>query len=306
MVWQRIRFALLAGALAAVAAHPAQAGDCCAPAPAKFCTIKVWECVPETYTTTRTVYKTECRTEQVTCYKCECVPEQKTCTYTVYKKVPECKTVTRTYCVCIPVCEEKTIMKPCWTKQQVTKMVCKTEDHGHYECREVPCKKHHHKHHKKHCCGDCCDCCECECIPTKTVKCWVPCKVTVQVPVCCWEKVCVMKPCVVKCVSYKKEMRTETCQVTCYKCVPEVCTRTITVYTTRKVPYQTTRTVQVCVPCQEQVTCTRMVKRCVEKQVPVCECCAPCCPPPCCEVKCKKHKHHHKHHKCCCEPCCCD
>ena len=38
-------------------AEPAPAGNACAQPAAKFCTIKVCECVPETYTTTRTVYE---------------------------------------------------------------------------------------------------------------------------------------------------------------------------------------------------------------------------------------------------------
>jgi hypothetical protein len=293
MVWQRIRFALLAGALAAVAAQPARAGEgapAAPPAP-QFCTVRVTECVPEAYTCTRTVYKTECRTENYTAYRCECVPEERVRTFTVYKAVPETKTVTRSYTVCIPSVEHRTVMQPCYSYQPVTKLVPKWIDQGHYECREVPCHWKRWKNKltglfRKKCCEPCCP------PPTKTVKVWVPCMVCVQVPVCCTERVCTYKPVDVCVTTYRQEVRTEACQVTCWKCQPQVCTEKCTVLVTRRVPYQATRTVFVCVPHQETVTLTRMVPRVVEKQVAVAApSCAPtCCAPPCCEPCCPVYK----------------
>jgi len=53
-------------------------------------TICVEECVPEHYTTTRTVYRTEKVCEKYTAYKCISVPETRTRTCTVYEKVPVC------------------------------------------------------------------------------------------------------------------------------------------------------------------------------------------------------------------------
>ena len=311
MIWQRIRIVLLAGALAAVAAHPALAADnddqnqqnqkqekkqekkqeaTPAHGAQKFCTIKVCECVPENYTCTRTVYKTQYRTEKFTAYKCVCVPEERNVTCTVYKNVPEVKTVTRTYCVCVPHCEQRTIQQPCYSYQQVTKMVTKCVDRGHYECREVPCHWKACLHKLRHCCNSCC--CDCCPPPTRTVKVWCPCIVQVQCPVTCCVKVCTYKPVVCNVTVYKQETRTEQCQVTCCKCVPEVVTKKVCVMVNKQVAYEATRCVAVCVPCQETVTCCRMVTRVVEKQVPVCECtpcCQPCCAPcyiPCCRHHC--------------------
>jgi hypothetical protein len=303
MVWQRTRFALLAGAIVAVAAHTARAAEEAKPAPVKeeFCTIKVTECVPETYTATRTVYKMVSREEKYTAYKCESVPVEQTRTCTVYKRVAEVKTVNRNYWVCTPVVEEKTVLRPCYSTRQVTKMVCKTEDHGHYECREVPCHWKACAHKLRHCCrkSDCCEpCCP---PPTRTKKVWVPCKVTVQVPVTVCERVCEMKPVVCKVCTYKRELKTEACQVTCWKCVPETRVEKYTCLVTRRVPYQATRTVCVCVPHEEKVTCTRMVARVVEKKVPVVTACAsPCEAEPCCcpSHKCHRHKLH-RHNHCC-------
>ncbi|MBY0523936.1 MAG: hypothetical protein K2R98_11090 [Gemmataceae bacterium] len=301
MFWQRVRFALLAGVLANVAAS-ARAGECCQPAPCApaYRTVCCYEWVPEQFQATRTCYKTECRQETYTAYRCECVPETRTRVCTVYKMVPETRVETRTYCVCVPVCEEKTVMQACWSCVPVTKMVKKCVDQGHWECREVCCKpslcdriKEACKKHKEGCCY---------CPPpvkTKTEKCWVPCKVWVECPVTCMEKVCTYKPVTVKCVSYKKELRSEQVNVTCCKCVAEQRTETYTCYTTRQVPVQCTRNVAVCVPVTETVTCTRMVCRKVEKQVA----CAPtCCETSCCTPCCTKKKCHKFGHKSgCCE-----
>src|SRR5262249_25011700 len=148
-----------------------------------------------------------CRTEEYTAYKCVSVPKVETRTVTTYKRVAEEKIVNRTYCVCVPVVEERTVMQTFTTCRPVTKMVTKWEDHGHYECREVPDHwagfKHRltrRRHHK----GDCCELCPPPC-PTKVVKVWVPCKVCVQVPVTCMERVCETRPVVCKVTVMKRE-----------------------------------------------------------------------------------------------------
>jgi hypothetical protein len=293
MVWQRIRIAVLAGAFAAVAALPARADDCCAAAPATR-TVCCTEWVPEQYQSERTVYKTECKAEKYTAYKCECVPETRTCTRTVCKVVHEATTVMRTVCECVPVCEERTHMQQCVSYQPVTKMCRKCVDKGHYECKEVPCgpsladrlKKCFHKN----------DCCEPCCPKTKTVKCWVPCKVWVEYPVTTCQKVVTCKPVTCKVTVYKRVEKQVPCQVTTCKYVPTQETHTYQVMTVKKVPYEATRMVTVCVPVKETVTCTRLVARTVQKQVP-CE--TTCCKPVCCEKAKKCGGWFTRKHSCC-------
>jgi len=320
MVWQHVRVALLAGAVVSALALTAWAEDdkkdqkepikekpkevapapmpvapvpaadgCCGP---QYRTVCVEEWVPETYTGTRTVYKTECKVETYTAYKTECVPEVRTRTVCVSHMVPEVKDVVKTYCVSVPVTEAKTCMETRTKCVQVTKMVCKTEDHGHYECEEVVCgpscmdKLKKCFHHKK----DCCECeCECEPVKTKTVKKWVPCMVTVQCPVTHTEKICEQVPVTKMVTTCRTETRQEVCKVTSYRCVTEQKVENYTVNVSRCVPYQATRTVNVCVPVQETFTATRCVKHIVQKQVPV-ETCA-CEATPCCD---EGKKHHHK------------
>jgi hypothetical protein len=270
MVWQPVRTALLFGAVAAVAVSTARAD--CNPAPAPCApamrTITVTECVPEQYQATRTAYKVECKQETYTAYKTECVPETRTRVVTTYKRIPEMRTEVRNVCVRVPCVETRTVMKKSWHTENVTTMVCRTVDRGHYECREVPDRWADFCNRVRHSCSrhDCCE--PCPCPATKTVKCWVPCKVTEQVPVTHCKRVCVETPCTVQVTVYRTETRQETHQVCSYRCVPEQRTETYTVNTSRCVPYQATRTVRVCVPYQETVTCTRMVARQVTRQVP--------------------------------------
>jgi hypothetical protein len=295
MVWQRLRLGLLTGAILATAGITVRAGDGCAPAPGeapsapatrKVC-VKEW--VPESYQTTRTVCKIEQRQETYTAYRTETVPETRTRTCTVNRLVQETVTKTRNVCVCVPVVEERTVMQTHVSYKPVTKMVSKWEDHGHYECREVECGPSLHDRLKKcfHHRNGCCDSCEPCCVRTKTVKVWVPCKVCVQVPVTCCQRVCEQRPVVCKVTTYKTETRTESYPCTITKCIPETKTETYTVNVCRQVPYQATRTICVSVPHTETVTCTRMVCRTVEKEVP-CEtaCAAPCCCETCSARKC--------------------
>jgi len=287
MVWQHLRTALFTGAVLAAAGISVRAGDCCnpcGPATRKVC-VREW--VPETYQCKRTVYKTECKEEEYTAYKCECVPETKT--RTVNKMVQETKTEMRDVCKCVAVVEEKTVMQTHTTCKPVTKMVKKCEDHGHYECKEVECgptlaerlkKCFHH--------NDCCDSCEAACPRTKTVKCWVPCKVWVEKPVTCYERVCEQKPVTCKVTTYKRVTEKVPVQVTCCKCVPT--TETYTCNVMKQVPYKAKRTVTVCVPHEETVTATRMVCRTVEKEV-ACEA-AKCSAPRCHSFSLKSLFHH--------------
>lgn len=284
----RIQVYILTAALAAVpglvraenqpAAGGAPVASTAAPCPQQYATVCVREWVPEAFTYTRTTYKTECRQEAYTAYRCEVVPEVKTRTVCCMKRVCETCMETRCYTVRVPYCETYTEMRSCRRKVEYTEMRSRTVDHGHYECCSVPaggglfgfCKKKG---------GDCCDPCACQ--PMKTVQKWVPCKVTECYPVCKTKWVTECVPVCKTRTCYRCETRT--CQVPVQRvhCVPEYRTETYTCCTTRTVPYTCTRTVKVCVPVCETCQGCRMVCRMVQKQVPVCNTCC-CCPPPCC------------------------
>jgi hypothetical protein len=218
------------------------------------------------------------RVERYTAYRCETVPVVREQVQTVYRRVAEMQTQVRRVCVNVPVVEERTVMKPCWTTQQVTTYVTKCVDRGHYECREV----HSHRAamrnrmHHRHGGGDCCEPCP---PPTKTVKVWVPCMVPIQCPVTRCQRVCTMVPTRVCVRTCRQEYREHTVNVCVWRCVPEQVTCRVTVLTTRTVPYEATRCVTVCVPTEQTVTCTRMVTRCVARQVPVGPCDTGCASP---------------------------
>jgi hypothetical protein len=290
MSWQRFRLAALMAvslAVTALPAHAYQEGDdakangndkgnnnaAAAPAaPAgNGCggcgpSYRV-ECVPETYKCKRVTYRTEQRQVTCTAYRTECVPVTRTRCVTTYCQVPE----TRNVEVCVPCYETRTVMRPHWTTQNVCETRTRVVDRGHWECREVPVGpscferlglgRGGHGHRGG---GDCCEPCP-PCPRTKTVKCWVPCKVCEQYQVTCCKRVCEMRPCQTQVCVMKRECK----QVTCYRCVPQTRNETYTCNVTRCVPYQTTRTVCVCVPCEEWVTATRYVARMV-----------PCAPAP--------------------------
>ncbi len=322
MLWQRTRIALLTGALVAMtgltafgqeadkdapkgekiappaaekvappaAAAPAPPADgCSAGCAPKTCTVWVNEYVTEQVPCTRTVYTKECRTETYTAYKTECVPEVRTRNVTTYKQVCETVNTTRTVCVNVPVCEERTVMKSYTVCKPVTTVTRKCEDHGHYECKEVPCGPSASDRLKKcfaHKKADCCDACAppCEEVKTKTVKVWVPCPVWVETPCTKMVKTTECRPEVVKVTVIKHEYKTEVVPVTRTKCVPECHAETYTVNVSRCVPYQATRQVTVCVPHQETTMVCRTVCKKVAKEVPVCESscnscdsCAPAC-----------------------------
>lgn len=279
MVRQSFRFIALAGAVAAAAAVPARAGDCC--------------------NSSCQTYKVEYRQEAYTAYKWECTPETRTRTCTTWKRVPEVRTVTECVCVNVPCVQERTVMQTSVCCKPVTRIVRKCVDRGHWECRQVPCDSgwgrgnccHHRRHHRRHGCGCEESCCESSCCapPTRTVRCWVPCKEWVECPVTCMQRVCECHPVTCKVTVCKREIRQVQHQVTCWKCVPECRTENYTCMVPHCVPYQATRCVPVCVPCPAPAP-------------------APCCPtttcckPSCChEQSCCNscgHERCHRHHRC--------
>jgi len=296
MLWQRIRIALLTGALVAMTglsafgdeenkekkAEPIGPPAGAAPA-AKTCIVWVNEMVQEQYPCTRTVYDKVCKTEEYTAYKTVCVPEVRTHLVTTYKKVCETVNETRTVCEKINVCEERTVMKSYTVCKPVTHVTRKCEDHGHYECKEVPCgpslgeRLHKCFGHKKDCCDPCATEC-CEPVKTKTVKCWVPCPVWVEKTCTKMEKFTECRPEVVKVNVCKTVSKQIVVPVTRVKCIPETHEEKCTVNVTRCEPYKATRQVVQCVPRTETYTATRCVCKKVAKEVPVVE---TCCSSPC-------------------------
>jgi hypothetical protein len=114
-------------------------------------------------------------------------------------------------------------------------------------------------------------------VPTKTVRCWVPCPTWEEHQVTCYQRCCECVPVKVKVCCYRHETRQVACQVTCCKCVPEERTETYQVMVMHKVPYQATRCVAVCTPCQPAPACCENT----------------CCQTSCCDTcshGCRSHK----------------
>ena len=299
MLLKPVRASFLIGLVAAAAVAPARAsnhgdGDCgpsaAAPAAPATQTVTCTEWVPENYTTTRTAYRWECKQEAYTCYRCEYTNETRTRTCTYYERVPEVQTRTRCVCTMVPTVEQRTCLRPQYSYVNETKMVCKTVDRGHYECREVYDGWADFRNRLGKLChrrNDCCEPCEPCAPPTRLKKVWVPCKETVQCPVTCCRKVCTMVPETRQVTVCRPVYRQESYQVTCYRCVPKQRVETYTVCVPHQVPFQSTRTVRVCVPYQETVTCCRMVPRTVTRQVP-----APVAQACCANVCCEEHGNH--------------
>ncbi len=293
MVWQRVRFALLAAVVVAAAALPIRAEDDKKPEPVgapkdapaqQFRTICEKVMVPEQYQCTVTTYKVVKSEEKYTAYKTVCEEQKRT--VTVNKMVAETKTEQRTVTVCVPTEVERTTYKTSYVCKQVTEVKHKCVDKGHYECKEVPCGPSVGERLHKLCSRNSCEsACEPACPKTKTAKVWVPCPTYIDVPCTRTVRECVRTPVTCKVTVMKPVQKTEPCQVTKYTCVPE--TKEVTVKVRKCVPYEATRPVCKCVPTTETVTKTRMVCKTVEKQVPVqpCESAGnPCCEP----------KHHFK------------
>src|SRR5262249_17472653 len=222
---QSVRIAMLAGTVAAVvAAAPAARADqvaspgCCSPGTRTIC---VTECVPETYQCKRISYRYEQRVEKYTCYKCvpyqECRERTVCCNRVVTEWVDQCRKV----CVQVPVCEERTVMRPCYRYVTETRYVTRCVDRGHWECRDE------YSHCKalsnclsglcgRGCGGGCCNPCDpcgntccAPCPPSNCVvrKVWCPCIVQEQCPVTCCRKVCEMRPEVIKVQCCRTEYR---------------------------------------------------------------------------------------------------
>jgi len=185
MLLRRVCCLLLAGAFAASAGRAA-GDDCCSPcAPVTTCKVRVIEMVAEQVPVTRTSYRTECREEAYTAYRCETFTETKPCTRTVYKKVCETVMETRTHCVRVPVVEQRTCYKTVWKSVPVTETRKVMVDRGHYECQTCPAQPSilDRLCHKK---NDCCD----PCPKMVTKKVWVPCMVCEEKCVTTCKRVC--------------------------------------------------------------------------------------------------------------------
>jgi hypothetical protein len=267
-----IRISLIVGAISAAASARAQDGP--KPACPATRTIKVIECVPETYQERRTCYRTECRQETYDAVRYEPVCEVRERTCTVVKRIPEYHTETVKVCCHEMCCVDKVVMKKCYEHRTVTCMQKKCVCRGHWECREV-CKQ-------PGCLEKMCN--PCACPRTVCKKCWVSCPEYVECPVTKCVKVCVEKPVVCKvqvCKPVTKEVQVQRCT---YRCVEEQRVEKYNVTVCREVPYKATRMVRVCVPYEETVTCCRMVAREREVQVQECGCC--CCTTCCCPCRC--------------------
>jgi hypothetical protein len=279
MARKPVRIALLVGAIAAVAVSPARAQEK-APAASDPCmrTIQCTEWVAEKYKVKRTAYKYECKTETYDAFRCESVPVVKERTCVVVKRVPETRTEVRKVCCPKWVCEERTVMRPCYETKQVTCMEKRLVSRGHWEsrCEETCLSKLRGSRNS-------CDPCYTHCPQTRERRVWVHCPQYRECPVTRCQKVCVMKPVKVQCRVCKMEYREEKVQVCSYRCVEEKVVQKYTVCETRQVACKATRTVRVCVPYEVEVECCRMVPKTVTRQVAAAPCQTTCAPTNCCE-----------------------
>lgn len=304
MVCQPLRLALLIGAITAVAVSPVRANfrapRCCDPcgpsagttAPA-FRSVTCTEWVRETYTTKRTAYKVECRTETYDTFRCERVPVCKDRIVTCTKKVPVWKEECRKVCHNVTVWEDRMVNKTSYKYVQETCMKKQLVRLGHWECREVSglfggaggglFGGHGHGCCNKGC-GDACGSSGCNdaCRPTRTRKVWVHCPEYRECPVTVCKKVCVTECVKCKVAVCKKEWREEKVKVCTYQCVTENRVVKETCWETRKVACKATRTVRVCVPYEETVTCCKLVPKTVTRQVPCSNACNDACSSNCC------------------------
>ena len=282
MVRQPVRLALLLGAITALAVSPARANNSCSAPCSSPCgtttrTIRCTECVPETYTVKRTVYKVECRKETVDGFRCETVPVQKERTVKCVERVPVVKEEVRKVCHTTTVCEEREVCKKVWRNVEETCTQKRLKCLGHWECRETCGLFSGHGHN--HGCNDACnDSCNNSCPRTRNAWVFCPEYECCQVKVC--KRVCCEEKCKVKVPVCKTEWRDEKVKVCTYECRTTERKEKYTVCETRQVPCKVERTVRVCVPHEETVTCTRYVRREVERQVtcpaPSCnDCCRP-------------------------------
>ena len=244
----------------------------------------------ENYTTKRTAYKVECRTETYQTCKTVCVPECIEKTVCVTKRVPVMKEGWR------KVCKKVT----CWVVRTVNKTTYKYEQQtctkktlvrlGHWECKEVPALFSGFGGgglFSGHGCGSSCGSCSTGCndacsnacnscsnaCKTRTVKHWVACPEYKECPYTVCKKVPVCEQVKCKVAVCKNVWVEEKVKVCTYQCVTEQQKVKCTVYTKKTVPCTATRTVRVCVPYETEVTCCKLVPKTVTRQVA----CAPAC-----------------------------
>jgi hypothetical protein len=305
MVGQRLRLALLIGAITAVAVSPVRANfrapKCCDPcgsssgcatAPA-YRTVTCTEWVRENVTSTRTAYKVECRTETYDTFRTECVPVCREKVVSVQKRVPVWKEECRKVCHKETVWETRMVNKTSHKYVQETVMKKSLVRMGHWECREsTPLfggfgggnggglfGGHGHHGCNDACSTGCADSCNTACSSpcrTRTKKVWVHCPEYKECPTTVCKKVCVTECVPCKVAVCKNVWREEKVKVCSYTCVEEKQTVKCTTYETRKVACKATRTVRVCVPYQETVTCCKMVPKTVTRQVAVNNCSNAC------------------------------
>jgi len=291
MVCQPLRLALLIGAITAVAVLPvranAQAPACCdgATAPA-YRTVTCTEWVRESYTTKRTAYRVECKTETYNTCKTVCVPECIEKTVCVTKRVPVMKEECRKVCKKETCWEEKVVNKTSYKYVQETCTKKTLVRLGHWECKEVPAlfSGFGGGLFSGHGCGSSCGSCSTGCstgcndacsspCKTRTVKHWVSCPEYKECPTTVCKKVPVCEAVKCKVAVCKNVWVEEKVKVCTYQCVTEQQKVKCTVYVKKSVPCTATRTVRVCVPYEETVTCCKLVPKTVTRQVA----CAPAC-----------------------------
>jgi hypothetical protein len=286
------------------------------------------EWVREAYTTKRTVYRMECRTETYDTCRTECVPVCKEQVVTVMKRVPVYTEECRKVCHKVTCYEDRVVNKTCHKTVQETCMKKQLVRLGHWECKEVtPLFSGLFSGHGHSCCSSgcstgcsdgCSSSCAPSCAPTRTRKVWVHCPEYKECPVTVCKKVCVTVPTTCKVAVCKNEWREEKVKVCKFQCVEEKCVKKVTCYERRQVACKATRTVRVCVPHEETVTCCKMVPRTVTRQVP----CAPACNNACTTNSCgsgeccerqgllsrlrERRSHCHESSRDCCRPACCN
>ena len=253
--------------------------------------VMVKECVPETVQCKVITYKHEWVDENVRVCRMVKVPETRTRTVVHHEWTTEMKPVVKKHWEWACVEETKTVYRKVTVCKPVTHYVTKVEDRGHWECKEVPtlhsrlkvalgnlCPSHEEvfvssegKGGKGETVSSKCE----PCIETRMVRCWSPCKVTVQCPVTKMEKVTQCIPETKTCMVRKMVCRETVCQKPVKVCKPVCHTETYTVCVNK--PEYHTEVRKVCrkVPVESIETRTRYVVRCVEREVAV-EACDPC------------------------------
>jgi hypothetical protein len=249
------------------------------------------EWVREPYTTKRTAYKVECKTETYQTCKTVCVPETHEKTVCVTKRVPVWKEECRKVCKKETTWEDKLVTKKSYKYVQETCTKKTLVRLGHWECKEVPAlfSGFGGGLFSGHSCGSSCgtpcgsscgtgcsDACSSPC-KTRTVKHWVSCPEYKECPTTVCKKVPVCEQVKCKVAVCKNVWVDEKVKVCTYNCVTENKVVKYTTYTKKSVPCTATRSVRVCVPYEETVTCCKLVPKQVTRQVA----CAPACTSTC-------------------------